>query len=280
MNTTAAATQASVTVATIRTWCRIGAIAAIKAAGRWIIDAASLARRIAIGHRSSRMSQTPKYRIEHGTEVRYGSERDTYSIVRTDGTPSTGLDADSRLWNATYASLEAAELHREFLERTPNGYRLTRNFYSSRSIRNGYYWQVSGSLPEDPSTLTQTWDEGQEVKGSWAEGTTWLDILIHWAVSHAEGAPERIAKKREADAIEEAESLVRKAREAQLRKLVRERGPLATPRQIDYILNLLAERKRTGEGGGFFYGPTDRAGIEELSKSDASSYIKSLTGDY
>lgn len=48
MNTTAAATEARVTVATIRTWCRIGAIAATKAAGRWIIDAASLARRIAI----------------------------------------------------------------------------------------------------------------------------------------------------------------------------------------------------------------------------------------
>jgi hypothetical protein len=49
MNTTAAATQAQVTVATIRTWCRIGAVAAIKTAGRWIIDTASLARRIAIG---------------------------------------------------------------------------------------------------------------------------------------------------------------------------------------------------------------------------------------
>ncbi|KAF0649221.1 MULTISPECIES: helix-turn-helix domain-containing protein [Streptomyces] len=51
MNTTAAAAQARVTVATIRTWCRRGVIAAVKAAGRWIIDAASLARRIEIGAR-------------------------------------------------------------------------------------------------------------------------------------------------------------------------------------------------------------------------------------
>ncbi|MER5875499.1 helix-turn-helix domain-containing protein [Streptomyces sp. NPDC001910] len=49
MNTTAAAAEAKVTVATIRTWCRRGAVAAVKQAGRWIIDTASLAARIAIG---------------------------------------------------------------------------------------------------------------------------------------------------------------------------------------------------------------------------------------
>ncbi|MWA08801.1 helix-turn-helix domain-containing protein [Streptomyces sp. BA2] len=49
MDTAAAATQAHVTPATIRTWCRHNVIAAIKTAGRWIIDTASLAARIAIG---------------------------------------------------------------------------------------------------------------------------------------------------------------------------------------------------------------------------------------
>jgi hypothetical protein len=44
--TAEAARQASVTVATIRTWCRRGVVAATKRAGRWIIDAASLAYRI------------------------------------------------------------------------------------------------------------------------------------------------------------------------------------------------------------------------------------------
>jgi hypothetical protein len=50
MNTTtaAAALQARVTAATIRTWCRNGVVTATKRAGRWFIDAASLARRIAI----------------------------------------------------------------------------------------------------------------------------------------------------------------------------------------------------------------------------------------
>lgn len=52
MTTTAtAATQAGVTIDTIRTWCRYGAVAAIKQAGRWVINAASLTRRITIGTR-------------------------------------------------------------------------------------------------------------------------------------------------------------------------------------------------------------------------------------
>lgn len=54
MNTTAAATQAHVTVATIRTWCRKGVITATKTAGRWIIDTASLAARITIGQLKAR----------------------------------------------------------------------------------------------------------------------------------------------------------------------------------------------------------------------------------
>lgn len=47
--TAAAAAEANVTVDTIRNWCRKGVVAATKVAGRWVIDAASLARRIAIG---------------------------------------------------------------------------------------------------------------------------------------------------------------------------------------------------------------------------------------
>ncbi|MFG2734367.1 helix-turn-helix domain-containing protein [Streptomyces harbinensis] len=48
ITTTQAATTARVTVATIRTWCRTGVIAATKTAGRWVIEAASLARRLQI----------------------------------------------------------------------------------------------------------------------------------------------------------------------------------------------------------------------------------------
>lgn len=46
MNTTTAAQTANVTVATIRTWCRTGAVAATKVSGRWVIDSDSLTWRI------------------------------------------------------------------------------------------------------------------------------------------------------------------------------------------------------------------------------------------
>lgn len=59
MNTSAAATQAGVTIPTIRNWCRLGVITAVKQAGRWIIDAASLARRITIGKERRRMTDQP-----------------------------------------------------------------------------------------------------------------------------------------------------------------------------------------------------------------------------
>lgn len=57
MNTSAAAAEAQVTIATIRTWCRLGVIAAVKQAGRWIIDTASLAHRITIGAMKRRQKE-------------------------------------------------------------------------------------------------------------------------------------------------------------------------------------------------------------------------------
>ncbi|MEU9415136.1 hypothetical protein [Streptomyces sp. NPDC048272] len=56
MDTTTAARTARVTVATIRTWCRIGAVTATKTAGKWTVDATSLAHRIAIGARRKRFT--------------------------------------------------------------------------------------------------------------------------------------------------------------------------------------------------------------------------------
>lgn len=51
-NTTQAAKRAGVTVATIRTWARYGAITATKVSGRWNIDEASLTHRIALSRRT------------------------------------------------------------------------------------------------------------------------------------------------------------------------------------------------------------------------------------
>jgi hypothetical protein len=45
----AAAAQAGVSISTIRAWCRIGAVAAVKVAGKWLIEARSLTHRINLG---------------------------------------------------------------------------------------------------------------------------------------------------------------------------------------------------------------------------------------
>jgi hypothetical protein len=58
MDTTAAAAKAGVTVATIRTWCRRGAVAATKTGGKWTIDETSLTRRIALSNRPAEIAIT------------------------------------------------------------------------------------------------------------------------------------------------------------------------------------------------------------------------------
>ncbi|MFF8589999.1 hypothetical protein ACF061_00925 [Streptomyces sp. NPDC015220] len=275
MNTTTAATQAHVTVATIRTWCRRGVITATKTAGQWVIDTASLNHRIAIGQRKARMTATT-YRIEKGTTVKYGTEHTTWTITRTDGTPAGyGPGKDSRIYDATFYSREAAEFYAKFYENTPAGFRLEKTIPRAGRMDRSTYWRITGSTNGDPRDIDQKINADSD-----PFDTAKADILIQWATQHAAGAPDRIAKKAEADAIAAAEATVREAREAQLKEARRQKGPLATPKQVDYILTLLARRERTGEGGGFFYGPTDRAGLELLSRSDASSYITSLKGDY
>src|SRR5690606_14304068 len=54
LTTADAAELAHVTTATVRAWCRMGAVRATKQAGRWVIDRASLLRRIALGTRHTR----------------------------------------------------------------------------------------------------------------------------------------------------------------------------------------------------------------------------------
>lgn len=69
MNTTAAAIEAGVTVATIRDWARRGVITAAKKAGRWVIDTASLAHRIAIGKFKTRKARPVVFSTETMTAI-------------------------------------------------------------------------------------------------------------------------------------------------------------------------------------------------------------------
>lgn len=61
MDTTTAAQQAGVTVATIRTWCRRNVIAALKVAGRWVIDTTSLVYRITLTRKAPMVDLTATY---------------------------------------------------------------------------------------------------------------------------------------------------------------------------------------------------------------------------
>lgn len=80
-----------------------------------------------------------------------------------------------------------------------------------------------------------------------------------------------LAAKREAEAKEEAkEEAEQKAAEA--------RGPLATERQVDYIMSLLSQHG--GQNATWFSaGPTTLKEVSLMTRRDASTYISALKGE-
>ena len=106
MDTTTAAAQAKVTVATVRGWCRIGAVAATKVAGRWVIEATSLAHRISLGVR--RAARKVVYSVETMTAI--GGSRwqrgDKDRVYLNDWARFIGLEIDHyKTGNISYATL-------------------------------------------------------------------------------------------------------------------------------------------------------------------------------
>jgi hypothetical protein len=106
MDTATAAQTAGVTVATIRAWCRRNVIAAVKTAGRWIIDTASLAYRVTLGGRKEK-------RVEITTEtvVAIGGSRwqrgDKDRVYINDWALFIGLEVDRyKSGNISSASLD------------------------------------------------------------------------------------------------------------------------------------------------------------------------------
>ncbi|MUN41389.1 helix-turn-helix domain-containing protein [Actinomadura litoris] len=275
MNTTAAAQQAGVTTATIRAWCRRNVIAALKVTGRWVIDAASLAHRIQIG----RTHVADRYTVQTVDKEHLGRVATFHRVVRTDGT-EPGWRGDARLIDHIYADRARAEAVAEFLNRTPDCYRLElRQAGRTFSSSGGWRWVVTGGRDGDPHRVSARIDVGWQPPAT-SSSTTAIGHVIGLTLTHDKGAEKRIAEHAEKQAIAAAEQEVRQAREAQLAELRRQKGQLATPRQVDYILDLLEQRRISGEGGGFYLGPADRAAIEEMSKNEASVYITSLKGEY
>lgn len=251
MNTTTAAANANVTIRTIQRWCRTGRITATKIGGRWHIDPNSLT------HATQPKRGTMTYQIEE-TTTKYGTTRHRVTSTKCDR------------YAVDYVHRADAELHAAVLNAIPDGYWLDRRQYRA-PLRNGpdYYWRLASTDRDELEPLEIRCDANEPQE-------TIKETLINVARQHAEGATARKAKKAEADA-RAAEAEAARQEKAERERMI---GPLATPRQVKLIRTLLAKREYSGEGGGFFLGPTDEAGIEMLSRRDASRYITSLTGKY
>lgn len=119
----------------------------------------------------------------------------------------------------------------------------------------------------------------QASKGSWKTswGSASAEAEVQAAIRHLAATPEREqrAAERAVQAKRDAAAAAEEARAGAAAPL------LATPRQVEFILDLLRHREFSGEGGGFWIGgPTDPKDIKKLTRDDASSYIASLKGDY
>lgn len=119
MNTTTAATTANVTVATIRTWCRLGAVAAVKQAGRWVIDTASLTARIAIGAMKTAARRPRPAVFSTETMTAIGGNRWTKAghdrVYLNDWQRFAGLEIDTyKTGNISYAEYQGEKIsHRQ-----------------------------------------------------------------------------------------------------------------------------------------------------------------------
>lgn len=84
-----------------------------------------------------------------------------------------------------------------------------------------------------------------------------------------------IADLKAEQAAEEKAEAERKAAEA----AAKARGPLATERQVDYIMSLLA--RTDGQNVSWFSpAPTEYAEVAKMTRKDASTYISALKGTY
>lgn len=183
--------------------------------------------------------------------------------------------------NVTYGIEESATGQEPYVR---TAYRITRNGipqgeqYGQREIVE----QMLSGLQRLPEgyLLSRVQRRGdwafQASKGTWRTWGTDVDRVVELAAEHLAAAPER--EQRATERAVQAEKVA--TAEAEAARVAAERELLASSRQVEFILNLLFQRKLSGQDGGFFVGPEDREGIEKLTKVQASAYITSLKGDY
>lgn len=99
------------------------------------------------------------------------------------------------------------------------------------------------------------------------ESVEWAIELCNRQQTALDKHAAKIAAEREAQAKADAE---RAAAEA--------RGPLATDRQVSFIMSLLAQHD--GQNVTWYSkGPTSRVEVARMTRSDASTYISALKGE-
>ena len=90
-------------------------------------------------------------------------------------------------------------------------------------------------------------------------------------------------RKAEYAAYELVEKMEAAARPAPAPAPAAAAGPLATDRQVDYVLSLIARRVRSGEGGGWMShtgGYPTRDQLATMTRRDISRYIDQLRDSY
>ncbi|MFH9389829.1 helix-turn-helix domain-containing protein [Streptomyces albidoflavus] len=167
LTTTQAATTAHVTVATIRTWCQRGIIAATKQAGRWIINADSLTRRITIGHQQikARLDRVPAERFwvnSHYIPRHFRACGHIKRTITTDLTASRSVDALCNTCKDAQEKAEEAANPRSAGPR-PSKAQLT---YLNSLIRQA---RANGTLPSNTPSKPERLNRH--------EASEWIDTL-------------------------------------------------------------------------------------------------------
>ena len=86
--------------------------------------------------------------------------------------------------------------------------------------------------------------------------------------------------RKDADKVEQIIRRAAAEKAAAERVAAGQPAELATERQVDFIMSLVARRAAYGEADGFMSGPTTHEAIAKLSKAQASAYITSMKGGY
>ena len=129
-----------------------------------------------------------------------------------------------------------------------------------RGQREPGYYIINGNIESAPESCPKRFETVED------------------AIARAEFEEERIAKRaaaRKAAKVEKAAATTKAPAETVTAPTAVD---LATPRQVEYIMALIARGAR--EEGGFYNGPTTREKVAMMDRKSASLYIDSLKGNY